>query len=511
MQYVIINSEVNMKTSIILMIVTVFSKIFGLLREQTLARLFGTGIISDVFLIGFQIPMAFTNIISGATANGYIPIYNQVLKEKDLDEADKFTSNFSNILFVFTFLISILLLIFSPQLIDAMAPGFEGEKRQLAIFITKMGLMSISITSSASIFKAYLQIKKRFVVSVLHSIIMNVILMLSMYFAYKQGKNYLAYGMFLSFVLQYIIFLPYIRKEGYRHKFVFDIKDDYLKQMLKIIVPILISTSVIELNFIISKALASNVEAGGVSILNYAYKLQSFVSGIVITSIVTAVYPTMAKFGSAKDMEGLKKSSEKALSFVLFLVIPATIGLYLYAEPIVKILFLRGEFTELDAMKTMRVLMFYAIGLLGIGVREIISRVFYTINDTKTPVINSVIMVGLNIVLSLILVKKYDIDGLALATSLSFIVGAILIFISLRKKIGSLFEKRTYKNLFKILIASFVMAGISFVIHLSLLGKISYTINFLISLLSAGFIYFIMIWLLKVDELKELLNFRKNK
>lgn len=204
--------------------------------------------------------------------------------------------------------------------------------------------------------------------------------------------------------------------------------------MMSMILPIIVSTSVIELNFMISKALASDIESG-VSILNYAYKIQGFVTGIVITSVITAVYPQMARHASLNNYEDLKKSTLMGLSTIMFLVIPATVGLFIFAGPIVEILFVGGKFTVEDAMKTKPVLALYAIGLIGIGLREIISRVFYTLDDSKTPVINSVLMVVINAILSLILVKSRGVEGLALATSVSFILGGILLILPLKKKV----------------------------------------------------------------------------
>ena len=245
-----------MRTSYILMIVTIISKVFGLLREKTLAYFFGLSVVADAFLIAFQIPMAFTNVISGATANGFIPMYNQAIEKNDKDYADRFTASFTNLIFLITGIISIILVIFAKQLVVLMAPGFEGEKLSLSIFMTRIGLLSLSVTSMMSVFKAYLQIKRRFVVSVVHAILQNLLMMGFMYFAYKNGYNYLGIGILISFIFQYIIFFPYLKKEGYRHRILIDFKDPHLKMMMSMILPIIVSTSVIELNFMISKALA---------------------------------------------------------------------------------------------------------------------------------------------------------------------------------------------------------------------------------------------------------------
>lgn len=500
-----------MKTSYILMIVTVIAKLFGLLREKALAQFFGTAIIADVFLVAFQIPMTFTNVISGATANGYIPIYDKVKQGESKSKADLFTSNLTNITFLIAFIVSIIGIIFARPLVKVMAIGFGEEELELCIFMTRVALLSLGATSVFSIFKAYLQIERKFVVSISHAIIMNLIIIVSMWISYKTSEMYLAVGILCAFVFQYIIFLPFIRKSGYKHSFKIDFKDENLKAMLKIIIPVLISTSVIELNFIISKSLASSLFEGAISTLNYAYKLQSFVTGIVITSITTAVYPEMARLGALKDYNGLKKQTSEAIFTMALLVIPASVGLFIFAEPIVKLLFVGGAFSNEDAKITAITLSFYAIGIIGIGIREIISRVFYTIMDAKTPVINSVIMVVLNVILSIVLVDKWSIRGLAFATSLSFIIGAILIVFSLKRKLGSVITKTTTKDVLKVVFASALMGLGSRLVFNFLLGSIGSNLSLIVSIAVAGIIYIVSLFVFRPSEINTLINKLKNK
>ncbi|CDZ74377.1 integral membrane protein MviN [Peptoniphilus sp. ING2-D1G] len=501
-----------MKTSYILMLVTIISKVFGLAREKALAHFFGTGMIADVFLVAFQIPMTFTNVISGATANGYIPIYNEVMEKKDRSSANNFTANLSNIVFLFSLVLSIIGIVFAEGLVSLMAIGFEAEKFELAVFMTRVALLSLCATSVFSIFKAYLQIKKHFIVSIAHAIIMNIIIIASMAISYKLGGRYLAYGIFAGFVFQYVIFLPYLKKTGYRHNLSLNLKDENFLRLLKIILPVIISTSVIELNFIISKSLSSSLFSGAISSLNYAYKLQSFVTGIVVTSIVTAVYPEMAKFGAKRDYSGLKYQTGEALITMAILVIPASIGLFIFSEPIVKFLFLGGAFSKWDAHITATILSFYALGIIAIGIREIISRVFYTVMDAKTPVINSVIMVAINIALSILLIKKLEIRGLALATTLSFIVGAIMIYISARKKIGEIFSKEVIIEILKIIVASVIMGVVSKLFFDFTTYSLGERLALILSIAAAGVVYLVMLVILRSKEIFNIINkVRKKK
>ena len=492
-----------MKTSYILMIITILSKVFGLLREKALAYFFGVGMVADIFLVAFQLPMTFTNVISGAVANGYIPMYDSIREREDKNLADKFTANLSNIIFIVFALVTILSIIFARPLVKLMAEGFSGEKLELAIFVSRVAMLSIAVTAVSSIYKAYLQIHEKFVISVLHSIIMNIIIIISMGLAYKMGINYLAVGIFLAFVLQYGIFIRPIKKLGYKHSLKIDFNED-IKKLFKSILPILISTSAIEINFMISRSLASGAYAGGISILNYSYKLQSFVTGIVVTSIITATYPKLASFGSKKDLKNLKTALSEGLSNMLILVVPAAFGLYIFSFPIVNLLFVGGEFSVEDAKITATVLSFFAFGVIGIGVREIISRVFYSLDDNRTPVINSVVIVGINIVLAFLLSKIMGIRGIALATSISFIVGALTIYFSSIKLIGNVFDKTLLTNIIKITVSSVLMALVSKIVYDILTKSLGINLSLLISIIVAGIIYLFLLIVFRVDEIKEI-------
>lgn len=492
-----------MKTSYILMIITILSKVFGLLREKALAYFFGVGMVADIFLIAFQLPMTFTNVISGAVANGYIPMYDKIKEREDKKNADAFTANLSNIILIVFTIVTILSIIFARPLVKLMAEGFSGEKLELAIFVSRVAMLSIAVTAVSSIYKAYLQIYEKFIISVLHSIIMNIIIIISMGLAYKMGINYLAIGILVAFVFQYAIFILPIKRLGYKHSLKIDFNDD-MKMMFVSILPILISTSAIEINFMISRSIASGAYTGGISILNYAYKLQSFVTGIVVTSIITATYPKLANFGSKKDYSNLKSALSEGLSNMLLLVVPAAFGLYIFSFPIVNLLFVGGEFSVDDAKITATVLSFFAFGVIGIGVREIISRVFYSLGDNKTPVINSVVIVGINIVLAFLLSKIMGIRGIALATSISFIVGAITLYFSSIKLIGNVFDKKLLTNIIKITVSSALMALVSKIVYDILTNSFGINLSLLISIIVAGIIYLLLLIIFRVDEIKEI-------
>lgn len=191
---------------------------------------------------------------------------------------------------------------------------------------------------------------------------------------------------------------------------------------------------------------------------------------------------------------------------MIILVVPAAFGLYVFSFPIVNLLFVGGEFSVEDAKITATVLSLFAFGVIGIGVREIISRAFYSLGDNKTPVYNSVIILGINVALALLFSKLMGIRGIALATSISFIVGALAMYFSSIRLIGNVFDKKLLMNLIKITIASLTMALGSRLVYEVLIRSLSINLSLLLSIIVAGGIYLILLILLRVDEVIEILK-----
>jgi len=184
--------------------------------------------------------------------------------------------------------------------------------------------------------------------------------------------------------------------------------------MVYIALPVIIGVSVNQINVLVDRTIASRVAEGGITALNYASRLNGFVQGIFVLSITTALYPMISKMVAESNMEGLKKSVSEAISGINLLVIPATVGSMIFAEPVVMLLFGRGKFDVEAIAMTSAALFFYSLGMLGFGLREVLSRAFYSLQDTKTPAINATIAVVMNIIPNIILSKYMGIGGLAL-------------------------------------------------------------------------------------------------
>ena len=493
-------------TSLLLMLITIGTKCFGLAREKALAHFFGTSDVANIFLIAFTLPMVLSNLFAGSISGGFIPVYTEMAHRGGKDEADRFTTTLAVAVATIALALSVLAIVFAPVLVHMMAPGFQGATFEKTVYMSRITALSMAISAVFSIFKAYLQIHEHFIVSMFHSVVMNSILIVAMFFGRAGDLRLLALGILFAFSFQYVIFLPYLKKSGFRVKRGYPLKGAAMKKMWLLILPILISTSVLELNNIVSKALASTIAPTGVAVINYATKIQGFVTGIVVTSIVTVTYPRMAKLVEDANSEALSQVMGESLSLMAAFVLPATVGVMCFHKEIVQLLFLSGAFSADDVQATGDVLLFYATGLFAIGVREIGVRIFYSRKDAAVPLINAAYMVAANVALSFVLGKHLGLIGLAIGTSASLWVGAVGMLIHLKRTAMGLKLTRGAKNLGKIALASALMGLFAKAAERMLLGFLSPNMALIGAIAAAGASYLLLALLMKFDEIEQIKN-----
>lgn len=499
------------KNAFTLMILTVLTKILGFVRDITLSFYYGASNLSDAYLISLVIPATIFDLIGTGIVTGYIPMYSSIEKEKGVEVADKFTNNISNLVISLCTLIFILGLIFTTPLVKLFASGFEGETLKLAVFFTRITLASIYFYGLTYVYSGYLQLKDNYIAPALMYIPFNLLIIISIVLSVVFGKTLLPVGSLIAVASQFIFLIPFLYKKGYRYSLVLDKRDEYLRKMIYLSIPVIIGVSVTQVNVLVDKTIASRIASGGISALTYAYRLNSFVQAIFVTSIATVIYPVFSKLVANNDLSGLKKSISEVVGAINLLVIPSTIGFMVFAEPIVKLLFGRGAFGSEAISMTSYALFFYSIGMLGYGLRVIITRVFYSLQDTKTPMLNSVIAMVMNIVLNIILSKFMGIGGLALATSISVIFCTVLLFINLKKKVGPLGLKKITISFAKILSASLIMGIVIKLAYKTLMNYTGGNISLIASVCIGALLYFCIIYFMKIEEVDLIVNAVKNK
>lgn len=490
-------------TGIMLILVQIISKVFGFLRELVLSNYYGTSSISDAYLIASSLPTQVFSIISVGITASFIPVYNRIIKTEGRSTAERFTSNILNTTIISTIILCIIIVIFAEPIIRIFAFGFDYETLNLTVVLTRVSIFSLIFYAVTSILIPYLNIKKSFIIPSLIGIPLSIGMIIGIVLSNRYNIIFLGIGIIIAYFLQVIIILPQLIKSGYKHKRIFKVNDRSIKLMLGLSLPMIIGASANQVNFLVDRTIASTIEVGAVSALNYAVRLNGFVQGLFIIPIITLLYPLISEQVIDKNYTELTLSIRKSLSIVSFLVIPVIIGGFILSRDITSVLFLRGAF-DIEALNMTEVAVkYYLIGIVGFAYREIYTRVFFSFNDTITPVKNTVIAVVVNIILNILLARIMGIGGLALATSISLIISALLMRRDLHKYMetdGS--TKLLLFNIIKILIAGITM-GISIILYRYMISPESTVIQLTIQIGLGAIIFLLMILILRIDELED--------
>lgn len=499
------------KISLILMMLTILAKILGFFKQMTLAYFYGASNISDAYLISLTIPMTIFAFIGTGLATSYIPIYSSIEKEKGVTVADRFTSNIVNLTSMISTIIVLIVLIFTQPIVKLFASGFGGETLELAVLFTRIGIFSIYFSGMIHVFSAYLQLKKNFIAPALMGLPLNLFIILSIFVSVKVNLIILPLGSAIAVVLQFLFLFIFVFRKKYKHRLLVDVKDQYVTQMLSLALPVILGVSVSQINVLVDRTIASRISAGGISALSYANQLNLFIQALFVTSIGTVFYPTIAKMASENNFDRFKKTIAEAVISISLLVVPTTIGAMVFAEPIIALLFGRGAFDSNAISMTANALFFYSIGMIAFGMKFILYRAFYALQDSKTPMKNAAIALVINICLNIILSRFLGIGGLAFATSISAIVCTILMFVSLKKRIGSFGMKKISVSFTKILATSLLMGIIAKLAYHALLNSLSNNMALVASIGIGVIVYFALIFFMKIEDVDLLVSALKRK
>ncbi|MCE9675746.1 murein biosynthesis integral membrane protein MurJ [Paraclostridium bifermentans] len=505
------------KSAFWLMVVTMLSKVLGFGREIILGYFYGTGMYSDVYIVSMNIPLVIFASIGTALITTFIPLYQEVLSDKGEERALKFSNNIMSIVVILSILLGVFGYIFAEPLVKLFAMHYTGEKLILAVKFVRIMIGGVVFIGLSNLMTSYLQIQGNFTIPGMIGFPNNIIIITSIILSAVTGNIYiLAIGTLIGMLSQFLFQVPFAIKKGYKFKPTIDFKDEYLKKMLWLVMPVLIGVAVNQINAMVDRSLASGLEDGVITALNNANRLNGFVMGMFIATLGAVIYPTLSKLSTENNKEKFAESVANSVNCVNLLVVPASVGAMILATPVVRILFERGAFNDRSTMLTATALVFYSVGMVGFGLRDILGKVFYSLKDTKTPMINGIIAVVLNIVLNIALVKVMGHGGLALATSLSAIICIILLFISLKKKIGYYGQDKIRSTFIKTVVASLVMGVVTYFVYKFLfgilgLGFIQEAISLGVSIAIGGAIYLGLIIVFKVEEVNMAIDMIKKK
>ena len=414
------------------------SRILGLVRTMAIADAFGTSPDLDAYWVAFRLPDLIFQVLAGAAmGSAFIPTFARYVAQKNEAEAWRLASSLLNLVAILTAALAAAAAILAPWLVPLMAPGLEEGLQDKAVELTRIMLVSPFLFAVSGMLTGILNARQHFFLAAVAPMLYNLsIIFGAVFLSEPWGVRGLAAGVVLGSGLHLLVQVPGLFGVGMRYRLEANWRHRGVQEVARLMLPRMAGLAAAQANFVVAIFFASRLEEGSISALNYAWMLTMLPLALFGVAIATAVFPTMAQQAATDSLDRLQSTLFSSFRYILFLIIPASVGLILLREPLVSLLLERGEFDPRSASITSSALLFYSIGLFAHSGVEMLSRGFYALRDTRTPVAMALISMVLNLLFSLALVGPMEHDGLALAMSLATIVEASLLFIVIRQRLA---------------------------------------------------------------------------
>lgn len=490
---------------------TLLSKVLGLVRDSLLTAYFGSGLESDAFLTASTIPTTlFDVIIGGVISATFIPVFNDIISKKGKDEAMKFVNKFVTLIVCITVVIVFGGILFRDVLVNIQAPNYTAEKHELASRLTAIMFPMVIFTGLAFSFVGLLQSFGEYNIPSLISLVSNAAIIL--YYAVF-GKKFGIYGLSVTMVvawsLQFIVLLPSIKKFGVRYRPDFRFKDPYIKQTLLLAGPMLISTWVQPLYSIINQRFASNINSA-VTYIQQSNRLYIIVVGVFSFVVTNLIFPKLSRAVADGNDNEAKKLTVTSMRAIVLVIAPLMAGFIVLSKPITAVIYGYGKMSLQDVEAIGTLLKLYSFGMLGLGLNEILSKAFFSMQDSKTPMRNSVVSMIVNILLAYILYNLMSTNGLALAAAGGSVVNAVLNWYCMHKKYSDMIKKSDVINMLKSIVSAVVMGIVVYFIYTFVGARLDGTVGNILICCICGFagvvIYGALVLLTGEEDIKNILN-----
>ena len=447
---------------------TFVSKILGFFRDILIATFVGAGFIADVFFVAFKLPNFFRRLFAeGAFSAAFVPIFSSILKKNGKSKALQFGSEVLSLLFFILFLVIIIFEFLMPLVVYFLAPGFaqDPEKLNLLIELSRITFPYLFFISLVSLYTGVLNSFNKFAIGAASPILLNltfIIFILCFREIFETKGHMLSWAVFFAGLFQLVFLIFGIFRNNLEIFFVKPKFSKYIKKLFKLIIPGAIGAGVIQINLLVDVILASFLNTGSISYLYYAERINQLPIALIGVALGTALLPTLSKQISQNEKSKAIYTQNRAIEFCLLLAIPASVAIFIIAEPIIGSFFERGEFSAIDKLLSAKALQAFAVGVPAYVLVKILTPIFFARQNTVTPVKIAIFCVFINFLFNIILMQFYQHVGIAIATAISSWVNCILLFYILLESNEIVFDKMLKVNLKKILIINIIFAILVF-------------------------------------------------
>jgi putative peptidoglycan lipid II flippase len=429
------------KAAGLISVATFSSRVLGFIRDMVLARLFGATAAADAFFVAYRIPNLLRELFAeGSMSSAFIPVFTDYHTRRAKRDAVDLASTMFTVLATILTVITLLGILFAPMIVWLLAPGFHDEPAKLSMttLLTRIMFPYLLFISLAALAMGILNSLRSFAAPAFSPVMFNICIITCAYLLsplLDQPILGVAIGVVIGGVTQLVMQLPGLRGRGFLFRWRFDFGHPGVRRIGRLIVPSLLGLSVTQVNITVSTILASFF-AGGPTYLFYGMRLIQFPLGIFGVALATAILPTLSAQAARGAMGELRVTFGLGLRMILFIILPAMVGLILLRRPIVHLFFEHGTFTAADTTATALAVLCYAVGLWSFAGVRIIVAAFYSLQDTTTPAVAAATAVVANLVLSLLLMQPLKHAGLALATAVASMINGALLVVVLNRRLG---------------------------------------------------------------------------
>jgi len=503
------------------MLAFIFSQLAGLIRRILVAQAFGAYVELDAFIAANRVSETLFNLIAGgALGSAFIPTFTAFLAKGEKKSAWRLASAVANLVLISLSLLGFIAFIFAPQIVRyALAPGLASDPQllQLTVSLLRIQLVSAILFGLSGLIMGILNSHQVFLIPALTPAMYQLGMIFGVVVLSPHIGIYgLAWGVVLGAFLHLFLQVPSLLKQRGNYSFNLGIGNPAVGEVIRLMIPRLIGVSVVSLNLWVNAALATQMSAGSLVGIDYGFSLMLMAQVVIAQSVATAMMPTLASLYALGRMDDVRHSLVATLRGVLFLSVPASIGLILLRQPIITLLYQRGNFNAHSTDLVAWALLWYAVGLVGHSLLEILARAFYALHDTKTPVMVGVVAMGLNVVFSFSFSAIFlhmgwmPHGGLALANSLATALEAVTLLILMRKRLKGLYSRTIIHGFGQSLAASILM-GLALFAWLQQFTAFPAWLKAFGGMLIGGGVYMISVWVMRVPEVQSLSRIIKNR
>jgi putative peptidoglycan lipid II flippase len=499
---------------------TMVSRLLGLVREQVFAALLGDGHLADAFQIAFRIPNLLRDLFAeGALSAAFVPTYARALLLDGREEAFRLARRLATLVGLLLLGIVLLGVVFAGPLVAALAPGFHltPGKAEATVLLTRVMMPFLPLVSFAALAMGMLNAEERFGYPAFSPAMFNVatiawgFLLVVLAVPVEQVALGWALGTLVGGAAQFLIQVPPLWKMGFRYRPEWAPTDAGIRQVARLMAPATIGLAAVQINIFVNGYFAS-YEPGAVSWLTYAFRILYLPIGIFGVAAGTVATSGLSRRAAAGDMEGVRSTLRQSLSMLAFLTLPATAGLLVLAEPIVRLLYERGRFGPATTAGTAAALTCYALGLSAYTAVKVLAPAFYALGTPRVPLIASGLAVATNLLVNLALFRSFGFRAVALGTAFGSIVNAAFLAIVFERRVGGLRGHGLAARAARMVLATLAMAPLAWLVSgalasaLGIHGLTAQAIAGLVPVAGGVAIYGCVAWLLGVPEASSLID-----